>query len=219
MITPDQIRAARALINWSQHDLAERTGLAVPTIANIELGKQKPSTQTISKIILACESAGVEFIGNRGVEKSRLDVHHYYDISGFKTFLDDLYEVSKNEGGELCLHNARTGAWLECLGENWFEYHAIRMAEIKDSFNFRIISAEGNLDFIGARYARYRWIPKNLFDENSAFYVYGGNVAFINFRQKENVVITAIHRPQVASSMRTLFDLAWNNLTIDTPEH
>lgn len=68
LITADQIRAARALKNWSQTDLAERTGLAVPTIANIELGKQIPGKNTIEKIIDAFTLGGIDFT-DRGVEK------------------------------------------------------------------------------------------------------------------------------------------------------
>lgn len=219
MITPDQIRAARALVNWSQTELAQRTGLAVPTIANIEAGKQEPSAKTISKIVDTFLSAGIEFIGERGVEKSKTDVQHYYDEKGFKSFLDDLYEVARTQGGDISLFNASPNNWLKWIGDDWwFNVHAPRMHKIKDNFDYRLTCKEGEKKFMSSTFGRYRWIPRHLFNEDAAFYVYGGSVAFIDF-QNNSVAITAIHQPQVAHAMRILFNSAWENLTIDTPEH
>lgn len=217
-LSPDQIRAARALKNWSQTELAENTGLAVPTIANIESGKQKPSTKTIDKIVQCFETVGVNFIADRGVRKSRTDVQHYFDKKGFIDFLDDLYKVASMEGGEIFLFNASPKNWLQWIGDWFYDVHNPRMIEIKDKLDYRLICKEGVTDFISSGFGTYRWIPKALFNEDAAFYVYGGNVAFINF-QNNSVSITAIHQPQVALAMRIMFQSAWDNLTIDTPEH
>jgi transcriptional regulator with XRE-family HTH domain len=59
-----QLRAARALLNWSQSDLAERTELSVETIKRLErmngtLDATKVST--LSAITGAFAKAGVEF--------------------------------------------------------------------------------------------------------------------------------------------------------------
>jgi transcriptional regulator with XRE-family HTH domain len=62
MITPGQIRAARALIGWKQSDLAERTGLALITIKNIERGGGDPKSSTINAVQAAFAKAGVLFI-------------------------------------------------------------------------------------------------------------------------------------------------------------
>ena len=50
MPTLDQIRAARALLNWSQSDLAERAGLSQTGIARIESGVNQPNVQTMENI-------------------------------------------------------------------------------------------------------------------------------------------------------------------------
>ena len=39
MISPKQIRAGRALIGWSQSDLAAASGLSIRTIKYVEKGK------------------------------------------------------------------------------------------------------------------------------------------------------------------------------------
>jgi transcriptional regulator with XRE-family HTH domain len=57
-----QIRAARALVDWSRADLANATGLSGNTIANIESEKSSPLAVTLLRIQHALEARGVEFI-------------------------------------------------------------------------------------------------------------------------------------------------------------
>jgi transcriptional regulator with XRE-family HTH domain len=61
MITPEQIKAARKLLGWSQMTLALESNLAQTTIGSIETGKKSPSTVTLGTIQSAFEKAGVEF--------------------------------------------------------------------------------------------------------------------------------------------------------------
>lgn len=65
MITSCQIRAARALINWSARELAENSGVGVATIRRMELAEGVPSSnaQNLELIQKALESLGIEFIG------------------------------------------------------------------------------------------------------------------------------------------------------------
>jgi DNA-binding XRE family transcriptional regulator len=63
IVTPAQIRAARALLYWSTADLAERSLVSRQTIAGIESGKRTSSyDRTLADIIRACDDAGVLFI-------------------------------------------------------------------------------------------------------------------------------------------------------------
>ncbi len=75
MITIKQIRAARALLGWSQEELAVKSGVSYPTIARIEAadGKIGGRPDTAAKIISALELAGVEFTngGQPGVRLNR----------------------------------------------------------------------------------------------------------------------------------------------------
>lgn len=65
MIKSCQIRAARALINWSAQDLAIKSGLGVATIRRMELAEGIPSSnaQNLDQIKKTLESLGIEFIG------------------------------------------------------------------------------------------------------------------------------------------------------------
>lgn len=68
MLTPAQIRAARALLDWSQPDLAKRCGVHVNTIKSFERGRSGPVWDTMSKIERALKKAGVVFIDGTETE-------------------------------------------------------------------------------------------------------------------------------------------------------
>jgi transcriptional regulator with XRE-family HTH domain len=65
MITSCQIRAARALINWSARELAVKSGVGVATVRRMELAEGIPSSnaQNLELVKRALELLGVEFIG------------------------------------------------------------------------------------------------------------------------------------------------------------
>jgi len=67
-ITTRQLKAARALLAWSQADLAKRSGVSEPTIARLESfdGELGGREETTRKIRQAIERAGIEFIEENG---------------------------------------------------------------------------------------------------------------------------------------------------------
>jgi DNA-binding XRE family transcriptional regulator len=62
MITRAQIRAARALIDWTQSDLAQASGVSQVAIKNLERGATDPRVSTINNIQAAFDQAGVIFL-------------------------------------------------------------------------------------------------------------------------------------------------------------
>ena len=64
MIYPVQNRAARALLNWSQQELAERCAVGLATIKRIEAagGELAGTAKTLFRIQKALEAGGVVFI-------------------------------------------------------------------------------------------------------------------------------------------------------------
>ena len=61
-MTPAQCRAARGLLNWTQDELASRSGASVVTIRNLENEKHAPQRGTLALLLQAFTAAGVEFI-------------------------------------------------------------------------------------------------------------------------------------------------------------
>jgi transcriptional regulator with XRE-family HTH domain len=70
LITPAQIRAARALLRMDQDDLARRANVSVVTVRRLEApdGLSKVSLSTVDEVQRALEAAGAEFI-ERGVRQ------------------------------------------------------------------------------------------------------------------------------------------------------
>jgi transcriptional regulator with XRE-family HTH domain len=72
IITKAQLRAARALLAWSQGDLAKASHVSLATIKRLEPGETPMATtvETIQALQRALESAGVEFTngGEPGVK-------------------------------------------------------------------------------------------------------------------------------------------------------
>lgn len=63
-----QVKAARALLGWSQSDLAERSGISLPTVKRLETseGEIGGRAATGEAIRAALEAAGVLFIEENG---------------------------------------------------------------------------------------------------------------------------------------------------------
>jgi transcriptional regulator with XRE-family HTH domain len=65
-MTPDQCRAARAILNLEQSDIADKAGIARATLIDFEKGQRVPRATTIAAIRAALEAAGVGFIAENG---------------------------------------------------------------------------------------------------------------------------------------------------------
>ncbi len=67
MIEAAQVRAARALIGWSQAKLAATAGVPVSTINEFETGAPDPiANEAFDKVRIALETAGAVFIPKNG---------------------------------------------------------------------------------------------------------------------------------------------------------
>ena len=63
-----QVKAGRALLDWSQEQLAAAADVSIPTIKRLEAndGPVGGRGRTVEKILNAMEAAGVEFIDENG---------------------------------------------------------------------------------------------------------------------------------------------------------
>ncbi|WP_109671806.1 helix-turn-helix domain-containing protein [Mesorhizobium loti] len=61
LLSADQSRAARALLNWSRVRLAAKANLSEMTIRDFENGFRKPRPHNIAAIRQALEDAGIVF--------------------------------------------------------------------------------------------------------------------------------------------------------------
>jgi transcriptional regulator with XRE-family HTH domain len=127
MITPAQLRAGRHLANLTQADLAERTGLSLPTIKRVESDRDvSVSDDAVAAIRRAIEDAGVEFTnGGRPGVRVRGDqaYGHLYDHERIVGWIKNGELRSDPDGALIALvnrgrlHDAATGEFICGLGQ------------------------------------------------------------------------------------------------------
>lgn len=215
LITADQIRAARALKNWSQTDLAERTGLAVPTIANIELGKQMPGKNTIEKIIDAFAVAEITFT-ETGVEFDRNEIVSLVGWGKFKNLLIDVLKTLDEKPPkerEFLVYSANDDLSTEDEIELYQEMHDSGIQ------HKRIISSKAKKVLYSLKWSRK--IDMKYFDEQGAIFIYGNKIAFYTSPHGDTeATTTIITNDRISSTFRKIFAYMWDTLPdaeLETP--
>jgi transcriptional regulator with XRE-family HTH domain len=66
MFAPEQSRAARGLLDWSQQQLADTARVGLSTVRDFEKKRRTPVPANLAAIQSALEAAGVEFIPENG---------------------------------------------------------------------------------------------------------------------------------------------------------
>lgn len=95
MLKANQIRAARALLSWSQGELVTKTGLSLTTIRRMEddkIGPERSSAGNVAAVTKTLEEAGIAFIadgehkpGGPGVRVSEPPIDNgYIDTDEFR---------------------------------------------------------------------------------------------------------------------------------------
>jgi transcriptional regulator with XRE-family HTH domain len=71
MITSAQLRASRALLGIDQRQLAELSGLSVPTVQRMEAsdGVVRGNVDSLMKLVSALDAAGIELIAEGAVSQ------------------------------------------------------------------------------------------------------------------------------------------------------
>lgn len=213
-ISAAQCRAARALLNWSQPDLAGSCDIHVQTISAFESESSTPTKTTLQKIANALQGNGVEFLPDSGVRLKMQNVRIYQGRESYGDFYKDVYEVARTVGGDFCVSNVDETEFIR-RHQGVTSVHIEKMEEVAKAnpkFRMRLLSKEGDFFMPAKGYASYRWVTPDQFKE-IPFYVYGDRLAIMIF-SKEDVYINVIRDQRVADACRAQFDLAWQQAII-----
>jgi len=211
-ITTAQIRGARGILNWSQQDLAQRTGISATSIGSIENGQTTPRESTLSTIRKTLENSGIEFIGLDGVRQRTGDVRIFNGREGFWDFYEDIYATARETPGEILVSNADERLFEKWIDPENFAKHVSRMRSTK-GVSYKILVKEGDTHLLATPdYAEYRWMPKDQFNSTVPFYVYGKKLAILLFGVEPTVIL--IKYAAVADAYRNQFMGIWKNSTL-----
>lgn len=199
-VTSSQIRAGRALVGWSQHDLASRAHITQVTVANIENDKTAGSRSSLKAIRIALENEGVDFITN-GVVRRNDYLSVWSGDDAYLRLLDDIYFSLKDVKGEALFMGADERENLPGVND------AVR--KIKNAgIRLRVIIEEHNHYILGDL-EDYRQIPSKFF-ANAVSVIYGDKYAILVTTHNE-FRICLVKNEAVLKAQRGVFDFFWDN--------
>ena len=203
-ISTAQIRGARGILNWSQTDLAERTGISATSIGSIENGQTNPRLSTLQTIQKAFEDGGIVFIGREGVRKKTGEVKIFTGREGYLDFFEEVYDTLAKDPGEVLVNNVNERDFVKWHGEMG-NYHLERMSSIP-GISYKILVKEGDTYLPASGYAQYRWLPKTEFS-SVPFYAFGKRLAIMLFDNEPTIIL--LDYPAVTKAYRIQFEAIW----------
>lgn len=203
LITPAQCRAARALLNWSQPDLAGRCGVHVQTISNFEQDTGSPTQKTLKMIKQALESSGIDFTADGGVNPAHHIVRVLEGPDAYLQLLDDVLWSIRGKCELLKSGADERKSPKEVIEKN----RVLRSAGI----SMRSLVACDNTYLMGAL-DEYRHLPPELSEIGDIKLIYGHRVAYsMPWVDIPKVII--IHDPVIAAEQAKAFEYIWAQST------
>lgn len=195
-LSPDQLRAARALLNISQDDLAKESGVAVTSVRQFELGATAKLQQKTEDALLSFLSNRIEFIGVRGVALREED-HLILDGENvIAKMFEDIHTCLRGQEGAEALFLCGDAPRL--LSPEIAGYcAALRTA----GFTYRVICNQENTPEL------MRVVPPD-FSPLPLQVVYGMTVAQMIGVGR----ILLVRSPLLAKGIKQTFDLLWDAL-------
>jgi len=210
MVTIKQIKAARALLEWKQADLARVSGISLAAINKLERGLVSPRQHTLAILQQSFEQAGVEFTEGPGVRLThglfRLQI--WDGDAAIPKLLDDVFSSLKEIP-------AQREFLLSGLDESrWDDYrdlvtqHQKRLKQ--NAIGLRALVRDGDRNFLPNLIPQqhYRWISKALFTQ-LPYFVYADKYAMVVWGPPIRVIV--IQNRAVTETFRRQFEINWQN--------
>ncbi len=204
MLSIEQIKAARALLGWTQEELAAAAGLSKPMINTLERRLANPKVDTLAALQRALEKAGVEFTDGSGVKlQSGVLKTQVFEGSDSLIRLSHLiFDTLVGTDKELLISGIAEGQYRHWGGDRFLAEIDRR---VKNKIKTKLLSCEGDMDFIEP-IEHYRWISKAFFPTVPT-YVFDNKYAIFLWGPPQKVVL--IENAEIAESFRQQFLAHW----------
>ncbi len=205
MITVPQIKAARALLGWTQKELAKVSGISLAAIAQIESGAGNPRVVTMTIIQKAFEKYGIEFSDDPGVriQQEPFDVTVWQGKEAIDNLWNDIEETLSN-GGTLSVSAVQHSIWEGFFpGKVEYIYERRRKKNIMTRGLFS--RKEDNTAWPPEA---CRLVPLEALNTHTPHYIYADKVALVKLTDPLRVVL--IRNPTLAESFLKQFQYLWD---------
>lgn len=189
-ITIEQIKAARALLKWTQKDLARHAGLNEDQVHNFEAGRSR-SLDVLESMHRTFALHGIDFVDGGVVPR----MVSSFILDSYTELLNDISR-SMPDGGEVlkhCVDDRRSSEEIKKQVED------MRKSGIKE----RLTISEDN-DYVAGNPEDYRQIPKDYFASSEVVIIYLNKVAF--FVEGQALVIVSNN---LANVFKDQFEYWW----------
>lgn len=200
LITAKQIRAARALLGWSQQELADAVNLSKPTIVDAEKTGHQSRPETLSQIIETFENSGLEFMSG-GVRERDDILRVFTGESAYLQLLDYIYVSCANEASEVlyyCADEKRTPSDVMNREISMREAGITQRALLKTNDT----NIMGDLE-------EYRWMPDKLWSDSDVKVIFSGHVAYLISWHNETKVLM-IKDKMISDIEKRFFNFVWD---------
>ena len=208
VISVEQIKAARSLIEWTQEDLARESGVSKASINTLERRISNPRKETLVAIQQTLEAAGVEFTEGPGVKLNSavLKTQIFEGSDSLLRLVRDIFETLNGTDNELMISGIEEGKYSQMGGE---KIVAEIEKRIKHNIKTKLLCCEGDTNFIEPK-SHYRWVPKKFFSK-TPFYVYDNKYAILLWGPPQKVVL--IENAEIAECYKEQFLALWDAST------
>jgi transcriptional regulator with XRE-family HTH domain len=215
MISIEQIRAARGLINWSQTDLAKASGISLNALSNLEKGQAVPRSDTLQAVQKSLEGAGVEFLPGKGV-RLRSELFAFEKFEGeniINHHLKDILDVLGDAADKEVLYWVDNKKYEAAFPGSIKLYRDYYRRYVSEGIKIRCLLGAGDHGFAAPENI-YRWTPQETMSE-IPYGVYGNTVAIILWGPPPRLVL--LRNQAIADLFRKQFNAFWQH-AVPVPE-
>lgn len=207
MLSPEQIRAARALLDWSTSTLADLAGMTINGINKIERGHVQAQRETIETIQRIFEAHGLEFLPGSGVRRKN-DVVTVLEGQDFRKRSVSFWREGLKNGGCISIAHENEQEALEDAGEDFLHEELRKRAAA--GITHKVLVREADKSLIPP-YSTYHIIPDQYFSPYP-LEIGGEFVLFSSRKYAPRAII--LHDSRIANSLQKIFDFVYDHTEI-----
>ncbi|MFY9288430.1 MAG: helix-turn-helix transcriptional regulator [Alphaproteobacteria bacterium] len=207
MMHPRQIKAARALLDWSQKDLADAADLSSGTVRNVESGDMSVRGATAEIIRRVFEESGIEFTEGEGVRLRNDTVVVYQGLDSCDMFFDDVLRTIKEKGGEVVSLFKSHTVLIEACGIKLGKFG--QMQELSKHTKIKCIAPQAQDASFPNSPCEMRGILKQHIGPSS-YFVYGNKYAIVLQEARTRFKFVVFTSESLAEDYRHHFYSMWN---------